>query len=184
MRLHHLSAAVLLALSLLTASCLQQSPTALRESDPGDAQPSDGPEPLGEAYAPMLTIGISYKPKDFPFIVEKEWDGEDGAGGRQRAFKDFTFSIYQWLHVTYSWNCPIDVSMAVQSRKEGHITRNRAAQVTAEIATLAVNATANSRNDWEGQGAVFCDELKDRMDTMFGGEKYKGYGARVIRWLR
>ena len=186
MRAHHLAAAVVLALSsvLLTASCLQESPTVLRESEPDEVQSPDDPEAIGEAQDPMWAVGLNYKPKDFPFIVEKEWDGEDGAGGRQRGGKDFHFSIYQWLRIVYSFNCPVAVTMAVQSRIEHHITRNRAAQVTAEVATEAVNATAHSRDDWENQGAAFCIELRKRMNKTFGSEKYKGYGAQAIQWLQ
>jgi hypothetical protein len=132
----------------------------------------------------MWTVGLNYSAKDFPFFVEEDWDGKDGAGGRQRAFKDFHFSIYQWLQVRYSFNCPLDFSMAVQSRIEGRITRKRAAEVTAELATEAVNAEAHSRDDWENQGAAFCIELKDRMNATFGQKKYAGYGARVIQWRR
>ncbi len=186
MRAHHLAAAVVLAVSsvLLTASCLQPSPAALQESEPDEMQTSDGTEPIGEAPQSMDSIWFKYGANDFPFIVEKEWDGEDGAGGRQRGCNDFQFKICQWLRVVYSFHCPVAVTMAVQSRIEHHITRNRAAQVTAEVATEAVNATARSRDDWENQGAAFCIELRKRMNDMFGSDKYKGYGAQAIQWLQ
>jgi hypothetical protein len=90
-----------------------------------------------------------------------------------------SFSVVKGLFVAYRWKCPLVVGMALRSAKEGRISASRAALVTAEIASEAVNAEGATRDDWEGQGAAFCVELYDRMRNMFHDEPYDGYGARV-----
>jgi hypothetical protein len=64
----------------------------------------------------------------------------------------------------------------------GYISPKRAALVTADVTNTAIPAVAHSRADWRGQSALFCNELKTRMNNVFL-VRYKGYGARVIKWL-
>jgi hypothetical protein len=187
MRTPSLTAAVVLAfLCVLPASCLQGNPEADAPASPtpSTGEPSTA-EHVGEAPEPMLWGGKTYGLEDFPFKVEKEWDGEDKAGGRQRALALLEFEICRgvFLRRTYLWNCPLDVTMPVQTESVGRITPKRAAAVSAEVANLAVTAVMESREDWQGQSGVFCNELKDTMNKIFRDE-HRGYGARVTRWLR
>ncbi len=187
MRTHALAAVVVLSvLCVLSASCLQENPEANAPAPPAarTSEPSAA-EYVGEAPEPMLWGGKTYGPEDFPFEVEQEWDGEDKAGGRQRAFANLEFEIRRgvFLRRTYLWNCPLDVSMPVQSASVGRSTSERAAAVSAAVANVAVTAVMASREDWQGQSAAFCIELKDTMNDIFR-RKHKGYGARVTRWLR
>jgi hypothetical protein len=187
---HH-AAAVVLAFTgaLCAASCVMTSaedgPNGEPEADTGSSSlaRSLDAEPIGEAQQPMVSWLSGYHAKDFTFVVVREWDGEDGGGGVQRAFTELPFDIYKWLRLKDHFDCRLDISMAVQSRVDGHIGTHRAALVTAEIATEAVSAQAASRDDWDKLGVVFCDELQKRMEKMFG-KKYPGYGARVTRWLK
>ena len=86
------AAALVLAFSsVLEASCLRATP-APDATAPSTEQLSDavnltsGPdEPIEEAPEPMLHAGLEYGSEDFPFVVVRKWDGEDGAGGWQRA---------------------------------------------------------------------------------------------------
>ena len=187
MRTHSLTAAVVLAfLGVLSASCLQGNPEADAPASPAPStsEPSTA-EHVGEAPEPMLWGGKTYGPEDFPFEVEQEWDGEDKAGGRQRAFALLEFEICRgvFLRRTYRWDCPLDVTMPVQTESVGRITSERAAAVSAAVANVAVTAVMASREDWQGQSGAFCVELKDMMNDIFR-RKHKGYGARVTRWLR
>jgi hypothetical protein len=174
--------ASLLTCPILAGACLQ-SPEASSSTE--QVQASEPGKHVGEAPEPNVWVGAPYGPEDFPFKVEKKWDGKDGAGGRQRAFKLFVFVLreVQTGRVRDSWPCPIDVSMPVQTRPVGSISPTRAAIVTADVANKAVPAVSHSRADWAGQSALFCNELKDKMNDIFRDE-YEGYGARVIQWLR
>ena len=176
--------ASLLACAILASACLQ-GPEASPPTEQVTDQASEPGEQVGEALEPTVWVGAPYGAEDFPFKVEKKWDGKDGAGGRQRAFKLFEFVIRDIPTgvVRYSWPCPIDVSMAVQSEQEGSILPKRAALVTAQVANKAVPAVSHSRADWAGQGALFCKELRDKMNDIFRAE-HQHYGARVIQWLR
>jgi hypothetical protein len=176
--------ASLLTCAIFAGACLQ-SPEAFLPTEQVSDQASEPGEHVGDAQGPTVWVGTPYGPDDFPFKVEKKWDGKDKAGGRQRAFKRFLFVLrdVETGRVRYSWPCPVDVSMPVQSEQEGHISPERAAVVTAEVANKAVPAVSHSRADWEGQGAVFCNELRGKMNDIFRAE-HQHYGARVIQWLQ
>jgi hypothetical protein len=169
---------------ILAGACLQ-SPEASPPTEQVSDQTSEPGKPVGEAPEPTVWVGAPYGPEDFSFKVEKKWDGKDGAGGRQRALKLFVFCLREVPsgRVKYSWECPIDVFMPVQSQMVGSIPPERAAVATAQVANKVVPALSHSRADWEGQGAVFCIQLKDKMNDTFSHE-YKGYGAKVTQWLR
>src|SRR5262249_2229787 len=148
----------LLACAILAGACLQ-GPEASRSSEPA----SERADHVGAAPEANVYVGGSYGAADFPFMVERKWDGKDKAGGWQRSFKLFEFVLRDIPSglVSYSWSCPLDISMAVHSEVEGDISPKRAALVTAEVANKAVPALATSRTDWKGQGALFCVALKD-----------------------
>jgi hypothetical protein len=176
--------ASLLACAIFAGACLQ-SPEASPPTEQVSDQASEPGEHVGRAEEPNVWVGTPYGPEDFPFKVEKKWDGKDKAGGRQRAFKLFVFVLrnVETGRVRYSWTCPVDISMPEQSEQAGHISPDRAAVVTAEVANKAVPAVSHERADWGGLGAVFCNELRDKMNDIFRAE-HQDYGARVIQWLR
>jgi hypothetical protein len=81
------------------------------------------------------------------------------------------------------WDCPLEVGMPVRSSQVGTISPRHAAVITAEVLNVALPEQSASRDDWRGLSGLFCDQLKDRMETMFHAA-YRGYGVRVIKWLR
>lgn len=171
MRARHLTAVVALALScaLFAISCAQ-SPESPPETDPGEAQSSNGAEPTGEA---QQAVGS----KVFRFIVDVDDDGKDKAGGWQKATATLHFVILDLGIPTHHFQCPLVVGMPIRSEREGRISPSRAAFITAEIETEVADAMA-ARRDWRGQGAVFCIELVNGMRQMFRS-RYPGVGATV-----
>jgi hypothetical protein len=174
--------ASLLACAILASACLQlPDPSTEQVSD----QASEPTEHIGEAPQANVYVGGPYGAADFPFKVEKKWDGKDKAGGRQRADKLFVFVLrdLETRQVTYRWTCPIDVVIPVQTEMEGYVSPRQAALVTADVANIAVPTVSHSRADWKGLSALFCTTLKDKMNDVFD-DKYESYGARVTQWLQ
>lgn len=173
MRAHPLGAiaALAIACAFFALGCLQ-SPEPTQELEPSAPERSSDTEPTEEARQPFGS-------KAFPFVVVVQEDGEDQAGGWQKAVASLHFVHLHWGIPTHHWQCPLAVGMPLRSRKEGHISPSRAALLSAEIATDVANALLPSQ-DWEGETAVFCIKLEQEMQQLFRG-RYPGVGARVTR---
>jgi hypothetical protein len=168
-RIPHLHAALALACALFTASCAEslESPS---DPAPAEAQSVNDAEPTGEAQEPFGS-------KAFRFVVEVNDDGEGKAGGWQRAAAKLHFVVHRGVIPTDYWKCPVVVGMPLRSEKEGRISPSRAALLSAEVAT-EVAASMRLSRDWQGQGAVFCIELRTSMQQMFR-DRHPGIGATV-----
>lgn len=167
--MRHLSAAVALSLScaFFAISCVQ-SPEAPPETDPGEAQNAYGPEPIGEAQDPFTS-------KSFLFVEDVKDDGEGKGGGWQKASASLKFVRRHWGIPVHSWQCPLVVGMPLRTEREGHIPPDRAARVSAQIATAVAGSLSQ---DWEGPDALFCIKLRAGMQQMFA-LRYPGIGAKV-----
>jgi hypothetical protein len=175
MRFSHVAAALAsLSFAILSASCLE-SPTLVLETDPGEAQRSDGTEPLGEAQ--QESGGRPFGSKEFPFVVARKDDGKEEGGGWQTANATLHFVFTEWgIIPTYQWQCRLEIGMPLRTELEGRISQSRAAMLSAEIANDAADSLEG--RDWKGQGALFCIELKDGMQKLFVS-RYLEIGARV-----
>jgi hypothetical protein len=180
-----LAAALVLAFScVLSASCLQATPevdgTAPRASGLMPPPASEPAEPIGEAPQAMARVGFSSN--EFHFFVRIKDDGEGKGGGWK--FADFAVHCVAgqgMIDPPEEWDCPLEVGMPIRSSQVGVISPRHAAVITAEVLNAALPEQRASRDDWRGMGAVFCIELRDRMNMMFKGQ-YRGYGAQAIRW--
>jgi hypothetical protein len=176
MRVRHLAAIAVLALSsvLLTASCLQQSPTEPGEASPDEAQPSEGPAPTGEA---QQATRIPFGSKQFRFRLVNEDDGEGEGAGWQEADAKLSYVRMQWGIVpTYHWQCRLRIGMPLRTKLRGRISPSFAAYISAKIANDVSDALLPTE-EWQGKGAAFCVKLIEGMNVMFSEEA--GLGARV-----
>jgi hypothetical protein len=179
-----LTAALVLAFScVLSASCLQAIPddTAPPPSTSTAPPASEPAEPIGEA--PQASGRMPFGSKDFPFFTQIKDDGKGLGGGWQITHFTVHCVAGEGLAPSDEWDCAIEVGMPIRSSQIGRITPSRAALWTAEIVNAALPEQRASRDDWTGQGAVFCKELQERMERMFHAA-YPGCGARVTRWVQ
>ena len=177
MRTTHLATALVVSLScaLLTASCIQ-GPTAAPETDPGETQRSNGPEPTGEA---LQESGRPYESKDFQFVVVLKDDGEGPGGGWQEAEKTFGFLQTNFLFPVYHWRCRMRIEMPIRCKAWGTISPDRAAGYSAKVATAVVDPLLDTRSNWTNLGEEYCKALKDGMNATFK-MLYPKLGARVL----
>jgi hypothetical protein len=176
MRVHHLAAAVVLALSsvLLTTSCLQQSPTEPQSTELSEDRSSDGTDPIGEA---QQAARIPFGSKQFRFRVINKDDGEDEGAGWQEADAKLDYVRVEWgILPTYHWQCRLRVGMPLRTKLRGRISPSFAAYVSAKIANDVSDALLPSE-EWQGRGPAFCVKLITGMNAMFSDEE--GLGARV-----
>jgi hypothetical protein len=176
MRATHVAAALVVFLScgIITASCVQ-GPTEATETQPGAAQSSNGPEPIGEA---PQESGSGYQSKDFPFVVVVKDDGKDDGGGWQAADKTFHFVERDWFFPVYFWRCRIRIGMPLRCQAWRTVTPSRAALYSARVANAVVDPLLDSRSAWRNQGDDFCRELKDRLQATFD-EDYPKLGVTI-----
>ena len=166
MRIHNLTAAaVSFTFAVLTALCAQSLP----ESD--GTRPAVETEPTGEALQPAYE-------DTFHFVVEVKDDGEGKAGGWQKAVTTLKFGDWRHPFAPYFWQCPIYVGMPIRTERQGRIPAERAAQITAEIATVVARDVMHSRESWNGLSALYCDRLRTGMERMFKAPPYR-IDARV-----
>jgi hypothetical protein len=183
MRIRHVAAAfVALSCAIFTASCLQ-SPTATPGTDDTTSLSIErvsehvrDSEPIGEAR--QEASGPSYVSEDFPFVVTVKDDGKDEGAGWQRAENTSHFRDLIGGVPVYVWRCRLEIGMPLRTVKQGRISPDRAALITAQIANEVAFPLLDSRESWEGQGAVFCIELKAGMQAMFR-KRHREIGARV-----
>jgi hypothetical protein len=179
-RIEHLAAASILALScgILTASCLQD-PRGAPEPESAPMKSSKVTEPAWEAQ--QEARGPLFKPGEFIFVIQQEWDGKDKAGGWQEALDTphFAVVIKGNSKELYTWKCPLKIGMPRHTEKGGDIPTYRAAALSAEIANDVVWPMLEREESWEGQGQTFCDALRLLMQKLFN-ERYN-LGARVSK---
>jgi hypothetical protein len=177
----HLLAASILAFSsaVLSASCIQD-PTAAPEAESVQEQRSNGTEPIGEAE--QEARGPLFTPAEFIFVIEREWDGKDEAGGWQIAYDTPSFAVVPkgTRAALYTWQCRLLIGMPRHAEKVGDIPTNRAAALSAEIANAVVWPLLERQESWAGQGETFCDEFREGMNLLFK-KRYRSVGARVAK---
>lgn len=151
-------------------------------SSSGDygAAPPKKPQGDGSTQPPppdCNSIG-SYSSSLFKFKTTVADDGDDVGGGYQEAtapkvqFVDTRQSPPAW------WMCRVWVGMPLRTEMRGKISASRAADVTADVLTVASGLTMHSRSSWIQ--AAFCRALQDEMNGLFKKDPdYKGFGASV-----
>jgi hypothetical protein len=159
--LRHPSSVLLLALACALASCLQ-GPMSNVETDPGEAQPStgaepidearqetgsNGSEPIGEAQQEGVTVGRPYESADFPFVVQVTDDHRGKAGGWQVCHRHLLFTEERDGYLIYAWSCKVDIGMPIRSVKEKRISPFLAALYSAEVANAVANPLLDSREN-------------------------------------
>jgi hypothetical protein len=117
---------------------------------------------------------FQFSPSVFKFVVTVPDDHTDVAGGTQTAR-----AVLRFPAVRPGLTCNVKVDVAIRSATEGIIPPQRAAQVTAEIATVSASVTYHLREDWPS--ALFCAQWREGMQRIFEGQ-YCGFGARVSPW--
>lgn len=163
--------------ALLSASCLQDS-KATPEPDSNQVQSLNGSGSLGEAR--QEARGPLFTPGEFIFVVEREWDGEDRAGGWQIAYSTSGYETKVDGKVVYAWQCRMRIGMPRHSEKEGDIPTSRAAAMSAEIANDVTWPLLKRKEPWTGQGALFCAQQRAIMKKLFES-RYPFVGATVER---
>src|SRR5689334_8080314 len=119
MRPVQIVAALKLAVScaLSIASCIQDP--EVPDTELGQAQGSNGTEPIGEAREALPIV--RYKPSDFPFVTTVQDDGEGDAGGWQVASATLDFWHVVPPHWPRRWDCALAVEMPLRTKFMGHI---------------------------------------------------------------
>jgi hypothetical protein len=118
-----------------------------------------------------------FDPLMFHFITKIPDDGRGEGGGYQEAravlrIVDSTGSII----LPRIYNCPVVVGMGIRTKTEGVVTPERAAEVTAGVATYVTNRTYHKQKEWVT--AQLCNEILAGMQLVFA-EHHGGLGARV-----
>ena len=117
---------------------------------------------------------FQFSPSVFRFVVTVPDDGEGIAGGEQTAR-----AVLQFPAVRPGLTCNVKVTVAIRSAIEGKISPQRAAKVTADIATVSASVTYHLRPEWPS--ALFCEEWRNGMQHIFSTQQ-PGFGARVAPW--
>ena len=167
MRINHLAATIVALSFVLTASCVQ-SPN----SSPTEETTTNG-EPTGEAQESLPIV--SYKPKDFPFVIVIPDDKKDEAGGWQEA--KATLDFRQWVipHPSRQWECRLTIGMPLRAKDVGVITPIRAATLSVQVAEDIARAM-----DYELPAGIFCIKFVEGANGLFSS-RYPKLGARVTK---
>ena len=113
----------------------------------------------------------------FKFKTTVADDGSDKGGGEQQADTVLTFMDWRGL-VPKFWTCNITVRMALRTELRGTISAEKAADITAKVATRASADVMHTQPEW--LPALFCSRFRDRMTEIFKtAPDYKGYGGRA-----
>jgi hypothetical protein len=116
-----------------------------------------------------------FTPSLFHFVPTVPDRGEGKGGGWQEAVTRLNFIDVRHL-VPKTWWCRVTVGMPLRTKMAGKISPDYAAQVTADIATVAAPITMRLRAEW--MAADFCKRFRDTMLDQFETH-YKALGARV-----
>ncbi|HEX2568355.1 MAG TPA: hypothetical protein VH877_02270 [Polyangia bacterium] len=125
--------------------------------------------------ATPLNTGGAFSPSLFHFVATVPDDGKDEGGGWQVATARRNFVDIRGL-VPETWSCLVRVGMPLRTEHDGRISPERAAQLTADVATAAAPRTMQRETRW--MPVDFCIRFGIEMRTLFA-KKYETVGARV-----
>jgi hypothetical protein len=112
----------------------------------------------------------------FKFKVVNKDDPTDVAGGWQKADATLKFADTRQDPVA-AWSCTVTVEMPLRTVAKGAISAEKAAEISAEVATLASGAAMRDKPRWVP--AEFCNVWRSKMQSIFKDEPYKGYYVKV-----
>lgn len=126
--------------------------------------------PALEAWA----IG-GFSPTLFHFVSTRADDGTDQGGGWQQAAASLNFVDGRHV-IPQSWSCQLVVGMPLRTARDGRIAPERAAVVSAEVATIASSAVMRRQPEWIP--SAFCVRFCEQM-RLFFKDDHPTLGARV-----
>lgn len=140
----------------------------------GDAPP----KPLGAGEPQPFDCNAigAYSPSQFKFKTTVPDDGEGLGGGAQQAATSLDF-IDGRQTPPQAWSCSLTVELPIRTSTRGVISPSKAADMSAESATLASGILMHSRDSW--LPASFCIKFKEGMQKTMAA-LYPGCGARVF----
>ncbi len=137
------------------------------------AAPPRGPLDYDGAYNPCMG---GFSDSLFKFNVINKDDPSDVAGGWQEADATLKFVDNRQEPMAF-WTCTVKVAMPLRTVAKGAISAEKAAEISAEIATDAASAAMHARDRWTP--AEFCNVWRKNMGDFFRAEPYKGYYVTV-----
>ncbi len=140
----------------------------------GDVPPK--PQGAGEPQSFDCNAIGAYSPSLFKFKTTLVDDGEGVAGGAQQAATSLDFLDGRQTP-PQAWACPLTVELPIRTSTRGVISPSKAADMSAEAATLASSLVMHSRDSWIP--ASFCLNFKPVMKKTMAA-LYPGCGARVF----
>lgn len=120
-----------------------------------------------------ITVG-KFSASLFKFTTTIPDDGQGKAGGWQSATATLSFEDIR--STPSAWTCKITVQLPIRSATRGRISPSKAAEMSAEVATITSMALMGSRDKWIP--ALFCSQFKTGMVKVFDA-LYPGSGGRV-----
>lgn len=143
-------------------AAVERRTTVLRRNTP-DLQPSQ--------------VGIGgFSASLFKFKVINKDDPSDVAGGWQEADSTLKFADGRQEPVA-AWTCTVTVAMPLRTVAKGAISAEKAAEMSADVATAASSAVMHDKSSWIP--ADFCNVWRVKMGAIFNAEPYKGYYVTV-----
>jgi len=112
----------------------------------------------------------------FSFVTIVQDDGTDIAGGWQAATATLNFVDVRNLLSPNAWSCQVVVGMPLRHSTHGVITPQKAALVTAAVATDVSRAVLHRRTQW--LRALFCPVFATELEAQLN-MWMTGLGAKV-----
>ena len=120
-----------------------------------------------------VTVG-KFSASLFKFTTTIPDDGEGKGGGWQNATATLNFEDTR--SSPSAWSCKIIVQLPIRGETRGYISSSKAAEMSADVATMTSMALMGSRGKWIP--SLFCGQFKPGMVKVFG-ILYPGSGGRV-----
>lgn len=140
----------------------------------GDVSPEPQSDSDPESFE-CNAIG-GYSASLFKFKTTVPDDGEGLGGGAQQASTSLNF-VDGRQDPPQSWSCSLTVELPIRTSTRGVISASKAAEMSAEAATVASGLVMHSRDSW--LPASFCIKFKEGMQKTMAA-LYPGCGARVF----
>ncbi len=118
----------------------------------------------------------------FKFVVELPDDGTDSGGGWQVAKAVVPIYDNRKLNPLGMWECKVKVGMPLRTTKDGKISANKAAKMSADVAEIAWRNVLPRRPPGEWTSGTFCQFYWQEMQNVFKKDKYTTIGATVSQW--